>query len=166
MYGWIVAMRNADAPVGVTIGLTPCIRMKWLGRDNQVIRPHRHAKRRAVNVRRIVRKYIDRKHASLLCLLDEIAADAVALVHHQHVGPEAFQLALDGHLQLSALERPNRTIDRSQLNAAVLRKVKILAYIVNLNAFASRQSFSHRSRRRAAPSLANKQNAYFAPHGL
>src|SRR5205823_6139024 len=125
MYGWIVAMRNADALVGVTIGLTPCIRMIWLGRNNQVIRPHRHTKRSAVNVRRAVRKYVNRKHTSLLCLLDEIVADVGALVDNQHVCLAALQFALDGYLQLFALERPDRTIDRSQLNAAVQRKVKI-----------------------------------------
>src|SRR6266480_2976431 len=166
MYRWIVAMRNADTPVGVTIGLTPCIWMICLGRDNQVIRPHRHAKPSAVNVRRVVRKYVDRKHTSLLCLLDEIAADTVALVDHQHVGLEAFQLALDCDLQLFALERPNCTIDRPQLNAAILRKVKILAYIVNLNAFASRQRFAHRTGGRTVPCLANEQNAYFVTRGL
>src|SRR4029077_7422496 len=139
MHGWIVAMRNADAPIRITIVIAPCIWMIWLGRKNKVIRPQRHAKGSAVNVRRAVRKYVYRKYTSHLCLLDEIAADAGALVDNQYVWLEAFQFALDGNLQLFALERPKCTIDRSQLDAAVLRKVKILAYIVYLNAFAPRQ---------------------------
>src|SRR5882762_10797144 len=107
MHGRIVTMRNADAPIGVTICITPCIWMIWLGRNNQVIRPHRHAKRSAVNMRRAVREYVDRKHTSHLCLLDETLADVGAFVDHQHVWLAAFQFALDSHLQLFALEGPN-----------------------------------------------------------
>src|SRR5438477_1235805 len=132
MHCGIVAMRDADAPVGVTICITPCIWMIWLGRNNQIIRPHRDAKRSAVNVWRIVGEYVDSKDTSHLYLLDEIVADVGALVNNQHVWLEAFQFALEGHLQLFALEGPDCTIDHSQLNAAVPRKVKILAYIVNL----------------------------------
>src|SRR5882762_8760358 len=107
MHSWIVAMRNADAPIRVTIFITPCIWMIWLGRNNQVIRPHRHTKRCAVYVRRVVRKYVDRKHTSHLCLLDEIIADVGALVDHQHVWLEASQFAVEGHLQLFPPEGPN-----------------------------------------------------------
>src|SRR6266699_3266054 len=109
MHGGIVAMRNADAPVGVTICITPCIWMIWLGRNNQIIRPHRDAKRSAVNVRRVVGKYVDRKHTSHLYLLDEIVADVGALVDNQHVSLAVFQFALDGPLQLFALEGPDCT---------------------------------------------------------